>query len=92
LGEFLSVDGGILGCDSGPILTLFPTGPAKDLPYPSGSHISNRFLARGLLIALIMKTASTSEASVNFYQAARRNNPEDNHCHFQREAEENHRH
>jgi hypothetical protein len=28
---------------------------------------------------LMMKAASTSETSVNFYQTARRNNPEDNH-------------
>jgi hypothetical protein len=27
--------------------------------------------------ALIMEAASTSEASVNFYQSTRRNNPED---------------
>jgi hypothetical protein len=39
----------------------------------------NRFLARGLLIALMMEAASTSEASVNFYQTTRRNNPEGSH-------------
>jgi hypothetical protein len=32
----------------------------------------NRFLARGLLIALNMKAASTSETSVNFYQTTLR--------------------
>jgi hypothetical protein len=31
------------------------------------------------LIALMMETISTSETSANFYQAARRNNPEDSH-------------
>jgi hypothetical protein len=33
------------------------------------------------IIALTMKTASTSETSVNFYQTRRRNNPEDNNLH-----------
>jgi hypothetical protein len=60
-----------------PILIPFPIGPAKVLPCPAGFHISNRFLARGLLIALMMEAASTSETSVNFYQTTRRNNPED---------------
>jgi hypothetical protein len=32
-----------------------------------------------LLIALMMEAASTSETSVNVYQTARRNNPEDSH-------------
>jgi hypothetical protein len=36
---------------------------------------------RGLLIALMMEAASTSETSVNFYQTARHNNPEDSHLH-----------
>jgi hypothetical protein len=31
--------------------------------------------------ALMMEAASTSETSVNFYQATRRNNPEDSHLH-----------
>jgi hypothetical protein len=30
-------------------------------------------------IALMMEAANTSETSVNFYQATRRNNPEDSH-------------
>jgi hypothetical protein len=34
------------------------------------------------IIALMMLVASTSETSVNFYQTARRNNPEDSHFHF----------
>jgi hypothetical protein len=33
------------------------------------------------LIALMMEAASTSETSVNFYQTARRNIPEDSHLH-----------
>jgi hypothetical protein len=32
-----------------------------------------------IAIALVMKTASTSETSVNFYQNTRRNNPEGSH-------------
>jgi hypothetical protein len=35
-----------------------------------------------VLIALLMKAASTSEASVNFYQTTRRNNPEDSQQHI----------
>jgi hypothetical protein len=34
---------------------------------------------RGLLIALMMEAARTSETLVNFYQTARRYNPEDSH-------------
>jgi hypothetical protein len=45
------------------------------------SYISNRFHARGLLIALMMEAARTSETLVNFYQTTRRYNPEDSHLH-----------
>jgi hypothetical protein len=38
-----------------------------------------RFHARGVLIALMMEAARTSETLVNFYQTPRRYNPEDNH-------------
>jgi hypothetical protein len=34
-----------------------------------------------LLIVLMIETASTSEASVNFYQTVRRYNPEESHFH-----------
>jgi hypothetical protein len=34
-----------------------------------------------LFIALMMEAASTSETLVNFYQATRRNIPEDSHLH-----------
>jgi hypothetical protein len=40
--------------------------------------------ARGLVIALMMEAASTSETSVNFCQTTRRNNPEDSHLHTRR--------
>jgi hypothetical protein len=43
----------------------------------TGSYISNRFHAHGLLIALMMEAARTSETLVNFYQTTRRYNPED---------------
>jgi hypothetical protein len=33
------------------------------------------------IIRAMMKAASTSETSVNFYQTARRNIPEDSHLH-----------
>jgi hypothetical protein len=39
------------------------------------------FHARGLLIALMMEAARTSETLVNFYQTTRRYNPEDSHLH-----------
>jgi hypothetical protein len=32
----------------------------------------------------MMEAASTSETRVNFYQATRRNKPEDNHIHIRR--------
>jgi hypothetical protein len=34
--------------------------------------------------AIMMATVSTSEILVNFYQTARRNNPEDSHPHIRR--------
>jgi hypothetical protein len=37
---------------------------------------------RGLLIALMMEAASTSETPVNVYQTTRRNNQEDSHIHI----------
>jgi hypothetical protein len=36
------------------------------------------------IIALIMKAASTSETSVNFYQTTRRSNTEDSHLRTRR--------
>jgi hypothetical protein len=39
--------------------------------------------SRGLLVALMMEAASTSETE-NFYQITRRNNPEDSHLHTSR--------
>jgi hypothetical protein len=44
-----------------------------------GSHISSRFLVRGLLISLMMEAARSSETLVNFYQTTRRYNQEDSH-------------
>jgi hypothetical protein len=35
--------------------------------------------SRGLLIALMMEAARTSETLVNFYQTTQRYNPEDSH-------------
>jgi hypothetical protein len=64
-----------------PILTIFPTGLVKVLPWLTGSYISNWFLMRGLLIVLMMEAARTSATLVIFYQTTRRNNPEDSHLH-----------
>jgi hypothetical protein len=41
-------------------------------------------LAASIIGALMMKAASTSETSVNFYQTLRRNNPEDSNLHNRR--------
>jgi hypothetical protein len=49
------------------------------LPWLTDSYIPNRFHARGLLIALMMEAARTSETLANFYQITRRYNPEDSH-------------
>jgi hypothetical protein len=45
-------------------------------------NISNQFLARGFLVALMMKAARTSETLVNLYQTTRRYNPEVSHLRF----------
>jgi hypothetical protein len=37
-----------------------------------------------MIIALMMKAASTSETSVNFYQSTRRYNPEESHIYIRR--------
>jgi hypothetical protein len=50
---------------------------------PCSLVVSNRFHARGLLIALMMEAAMTSETLVNFYQTTRRYNPEDSHLRTQ---------
>jgi hypothetical protein len=52
------------------------------LPWLTDSYISNLFLSRGLLIALMMEAARTSETLVNFYQTTQCYNPEDSHLHF----------
>jgi hypothetical protein len=49
------------------------------LPWLTDSCIPNRFHAGGLLIALMMEAARTSETLVNFYQTTQRYNPEDSH-------------
>jgi hypothetical protein len=62
-----------------------PLVQSRFLPWLTGSYISNRFHACGLLIALMMEAARTSETLVNFYQTTRRYNPEGSHlcthCH-----------
>jgi hypothetical protein len=42
-------------------------------------HQGDEQAARGLLIALMMEAAGTSETLVNFYRTTRRYNPEDSH-------------
>jgi hypothetical protein len=73
------------------LAALLPLAPLLSPdPHPlshwsgQGCTLSNsfpylKFLARGLLIALMMEAASTSETSVNFYQTTRRSIPEDSH-------------
>jgi hypothetical protein len=45
----------------------------------TGSYISNRFLAHGLLFTLMMEAARTSETLVIFYQTAQHYKAEDSH-------------
>jgi hypothetical protein len=47
-------------------------------------YITTRFLSPGLLIALMMEAARTSETVVNFYQTTRCYNPEDSNLHTHR--------
>jgi hypothetical protein len=49
--------------------------PHPLLPRPICSCISNQFLARGLLIALMTEAAGTSETSVNLFKTTRRSIP-----------------
>jgi hypothetical protein len=42
-----------------------------------------------MMMALMIEAVSTSEISVNFYQTARRNNPEDCHLHAGRHTNVN---
>jgi hypothetical protein len=56
-----------------------PLVRSRFLPWLTGSCISNRFHTHGLLIALMMEAARTSETLVNFYQTTWRYNPEDSH-------------
>jgi hypothetical protein len=73
-----------------PPLSYWLPGLAQSRPHSSlvrprflccltDSYISNHFHAHGLLIALMMEAARTSETLVNFYQTRRRYNPEDSH-------------
>jgi hypothetical protein len=48
------------------------------------SYITARFLSPGLLIALMMEAARTSETLVNFYQTTLCYNPEDSNLHTHR--------
>jgi hypothetical protein len=56
-----------------------PLVQQRFLPWLTDSYISYRFHAHGLLIALMMEAARTSETLVNFYQTTQRYNPEDSH-------------
>jgi hypothetical protein len=49
---------------------------------PGDGYITARFLSPGLLIALMMEAARTSETLVNFYQTTRCSNPEDSHLRY----------
>jgi hypothetical protein len=61
-----------------------PLVQSRFLPWLTGSYISNWFNACGLLIALMIEAARTSETLVNFYQTTWRYNPKDSHLHTNR--------
>jgi hypothetical protein len=64
------------------LLSYWLPGPGPILiPH---SRISNGFLARVLLIALMMEAVQTSETSVNSYQSTRRYNQKDGYFHTHR--------
>jgi hypothetical protein len=82
------------GCGTPPLSYWLP-GLAQSRPYSplfrsrflhwlTGSYISNQFHACGILIALTMEAARTSEKLVNFYQTTRRYNPEDSRLYTHR--------
>jgi hypothetical protein len=62
-----------------PIPTVFLTGLVKVSALADWFLYLNQFYTRGLLIALMMEAARTSETLVNFYQTTRHYNPEDSH-------------
>jgi hypothetical protein len=66
----------------GPQLIFIRFRTEKELS-PSERWLSSG-LPRGLLIALMMEAARTSETLVTFYQTTRRYNPEDSHLHTHR--------
>jgi hypothetical protein len=65
-------------------MTYSPLVRPVFLPWCTDSYISARILTHGLLIALMMEAAGTSETSVNFYQTKQRNIPEDSYLHTRR--------
>jgi hypothetical protein len=60
-------------------LTSFPTGLVEALPWLTCFFNFNRFIAHGLLIALMMEAVWFSKMLVNLYQSTRYYNPEDSH-------------
>jgi hypothetical protein len=57
-------------------LTLFPKFQDSFIARLTDFHISDRFLARCLVVVLMMEVANTSETSVMFHQTTWCNNPE----------------
>jgi hypothetical protein len=66
-----------IGSLASPVLNCSPLVRPVSLPWVTDSYITARFLLLGLLIALMMEAARTSETLVNFYQTTRCYNPED---------------
>jgi hypothetical protein len=71
-----------IGSLASPVPNWSPLVRPISLPWVTDSYITARFLSPGLLIALMMEAARTSETLVNFYQITRCYNPEDSNLYI----------
>jgi hypothetical protein len=64
------------------LVEIYPLVRPVSLHWMTDPYITTRFLSPGLLIALMMEAARTSEMLVNFYQTTRCYNPEDSNLEY----------